>query len=153
MILCEFSSRYTAALRSAALTQQVKLEERGWAQMHKEIFPPASLLVVEAAYSHLEEVATWIEKIARRQPMVKTVALLPPGVEETSCWRWLLLEAGATFVIGSPCMAEKVVDIAKRHASLVPEIPEAETDKIWNRLPWPSLATNLSTTDQLTTDQ
>lgn len=148
LIVCEKTGRWAVGLRRefahvapacragvvpATLPPRV-YETRSLADCFVELAAsPASLLVLEATETNLENLARRVLEIGRRFPLAAAIVC---GERAMSPYEWLLREAGAVHTIFSPRELTPAARLAMRHLANAPEPALSLRERVWNRLPW-----------------
>jgi hypothetical protein len=139
LILCEKSSRWAVALRSA-LRGNVRLAEtRALTQCEEALrAAPASLVALAISDKNLGQALDLSARMIKDFPAARLIALLEPDSESAEP---LLREAGAADVFYSPWEAAAIARLAQRHLALSPAEDRPLRESIAADLPWRAWAT------------
>jgi len=143
LILCEKSSHWAAALRSALAGQPpAVVETRSLSQAEAALAEsPASVVAIEATAANLDAALALIHRARSQFHHVQFVGLLPSEAAPAAPLR---REAGAIDVLTSVLDADRLARLARRQFVLAPPAgPLTIRELVADRLPWLAHATHI----------
>jgi hypothetical protein len=144
-IICERGERWAVALRGPLKRLGHRLvETRCLDDCWREVAAsPASLVGLEATALNLEAVVPWMQRLTAAFPHARIVILGSPAIAPAE---WVLREAGAVHVVFSPRQWQPLARIARRHLGWGAQGEESERQRVWRRLPWADVGSELTIT-------
>ncbi|MBW8884217.1 MAG: hypothetical protein JF612_05455 [Planctomycetia bacterium] len=159
LILCEKTARWVTAFGAAGSVGCVKAAPRGRNAPSRKIeiietrsipgceealaASPTSFVAIEVTAVNVEATLSFLIRTASRFPRAALVALLSPDTQGAAP---LFREAGAIDVAASVLEAPRLVRLAQRHQQQAPADALTPRQFVAECLPWPTHATNSTTT-------
>jgi len=141
LILCEKTSRWAAAFRTALRDSRPQIiETRSIAGCQAVLEEsPASLVAIEITPANLEAAIEFVAQCSGRVPRAAAVALM---ASELSSAALLFREAGALDVATSVLDAPRLAKLVRRHFKQAPQPALSIRQLAAERLPWPAHASD-----------
>lgn len=138
LILWERTSRWAVAWRRALRGKLRVIETRTGRDCEQELANySASIVGVEILPERAAEIAAQLVAWRERHPECLLLALGGPALAP---WDLCLREAGAFDVLQSRRQVPRLAPLLLRHAGRFPQSPPAWKLALWEKLPWPGVA-------------
>ncbi len=151
LIVCERTSRWATAVRAELAGRTLAIvETRSLAGCQEALADaPLSLAAIEVTAANFDAVRQFTMQVSRGFPQAAILALLAADAADADL---LLREAGAVDCAASVLDVPRLVRLARRKLALAPPRDTTLSEFVADRLPWPTNASSLSPSSQLTTD-